>query len=249
MKKISTIVFLTIILSGCTDVEGYETDISTLEDEIEELTTVLASTEKNNEELNKSIEKTSKDKDKIQNDYNNYKKRMQPYEELEESEAEARKIEADARKAEADKKAAEERAAEEKQKKEQAAAEKAEKEAAEKAAEKAKEEEIAKGYETGITHDQLARNPDDYIGEKIKFKGKVVQVIEGSGEVQLRFAVNDDYDQMILVMYSSDIVDQRVLDDDYLTIYGYSLGTISYESTMGATITIPSAYVEQIDFK
>lgn len=71
------------------------------------------------------------------------------------------------------------------------------------------------------------------MGEKIKFNGKVVQVIEGEDEIQLRFAVNDDYDQMIYLAYSPDIVDKRVLEDDTLTIYGYSMGTISYESTMG----------------
>lgn len=44
----------------------------------------------------------------------------------------------------------------------------------------AKAAEEAQGYETGITYDQLARTPDDFKGKKVKFTGKVVQVIEGT---------------------------------------------------------------------
>ena len=48
----------------------------------------------------------------------------------------------------------------------------AEQKAAEEAA-AAKAAEEAKGYETGITYDQLARTPDDFKGKKVKFYGKV----------------------------------------------------------------------------
>lgn len=111
----------------------------------------------------------------------------------------------------------------------------------------AKAAEEAKGYETGITYDQLARTPDDFIGKKVKFYGKVVQVIEGKGKTQIRLAVNDNYDTVLFCEYPSDIVSSRVLEDDHITVYGGSMGTISYQSTMGGTITIPSVYVLKID--
>lgn len=123
------------------------------------------------------------------------------------------------------------------------------KEAEAEAARLAKEKEEKKGYETGITYDQLARTPDDYDGEKVKFRGRVIQVIEGNNETQLRIAVNRDYDKVILVAYDSSIVDKRVLDDDTITIYGKSIGLYSYEATSGATITIPAIIVDKIDFK
>ena len=113
-----------------------------------------------------------------------------------------------------------------------------------KAAEEAKK---AKGYETGITYDQLARTPDEYKGEKVKFSGKVVQVIEGGSDIQIRLSVNDNYETILLGSYSPDIVSRRVLEDDHITIYGTSVGTISYESTMGGTITIPGVQIEKID--
>ena len=111
----------------------------------------------------------------------------------------------------------------------------------------AKEAEKAKGYETGITYNQLARTPDDYIGKKVKFKGRVVQVIEGSTSVQIRLAVDDNYDTILLGEYASSTVSSRVLEDDYITIYGTSVGIISYQSTMGGTITIPGVYIDKID--
>lgn len=113
----------------------------------------------------------------------------------------------------------------------------------------AKAAEEAQGYETGITYDQLARTPDDFKGKKVKFTGKVVQVIEGSGSIQIRLAVNDNYDTILFGQYDSSIVGSRVLEDDHITIYGTSAGTISYQSTMGGTITIPGVTFEKIGAK
>lgn len=74
-----------------------------------------------------------------------------------------------------------------------------------------------------------------------------MQVIEGSGSIQIRLAVNDNYDTILLGQYDSSIVGSRVLEDDHITIYGTSAGTISYQFTMGGTITIPGVSIEKID--
>ncbi|MGG4167013.1 toxin regulator [Rossellomorea vietnamensis] len=137
-------------------------------------------------------------------------------------------------------------------------AEKAKKEAEEKAAAEAQaqkeaeekrlaEEKEKKGYDTGITYDQLARTPDDFIGEKVKFNGKVVQVMEGDDSTQLRIAVNDDYDTILFAEFESDIVSSRVLEDDNITVMGLSSGLLTYESTMGGNISIPGMLIEKIE--
>lgn len=113
------------------------------------------------------------------------------------------------------------------------------------AAAKAAEEE-RRGYETGTTYDQLARTPDDFLGSKIKFTGKVIQLMDDGDSIQARLAVNDDYNNILLCDWSSDISTTRILEDDTITIYGLSAGLISYESTLGGNITIPSASVEKI---
>ena len=71
--------------------------------------------------------------------------------------------------------------------------------------------------------------------------------MEGDGTVQIRLAVDDDYDTILLGEYESSIVSSRVLEDDYITIYGISAGTITYQSTMGGNITIPGVVIEKID--
>jgi len=124
------------------------------------------------------------------------------------------------------------------------AEEKAKKEAE---AKKKAEEEAKKGYKTGITYNQLARTPDDFNGDKVKFSGKVIQVMEGDTTTQIRLAVGDNYDTILYGEYDSSLVKSRVLEDDQITIMGLSAGLLSYESTMGGQITIPSVLIERIE--
>lgn len=196
----------------------------------------LAEKYRNLATANRNNETEIADLTKIKNEYGEYKERMKPYEALDEAEAKERQIEAD--KVAADKKAADEKAAADKK----AADEKA---AADAAAAKAAAE--AQGYETGITYDQLARTPDDFKGKKVKFTGKVIQVMEDSDTINIRLAVNDNYDTILLGEYSPSTVSSRVLENDHITIYGTSIGTISYKSTMGGSITIPGVYISKID--
>lgn len=127
------------------------------------------------------------------------------------------------------------------------AEEEAKKKAEEEEARRLAEEEEKKGYDTGITYSQLARTPDNYKGKKVKFTGKVVQVMEGDGEVQIRLAVGGNYNNIIYGVYDSDLVSSRVLEDDYITIMGLSAGLLTYTSTMGGEITIPSMLIQKID--
>lgn len=136
------------------------------------------------------------------------------------------------------------KAEEEKKQKEKEAEEKRKKD--EEEAQRKKEEE-ARGYDTGITYDQLARTPDDYEFKKVKFSGKVIQVMEDDDSTQIRLAVDGNYDTVLYAEYSSDAVSSRILEDDYVTISGMSMGLLTYKSTMGGSITIPSVLVKSID--
>lgn len=103
-------------------------------------------------------------------------------------------------------------------------------------------------YQTGITYDQLARTPDDYFGKKVSFTGKVLQVMEDDDETQLRLAVDGDYDNVILVDIDEDkLSGTRILEDDLVTVSGFSMGTMSYKSAMAGKITIPSMSTEIIN--
>lgn len=129
-----------------------------------------------------------------------------------------------------------------------AEAQKAKEEAdAKAAAEKAaKEQEEKIGYDTGITYEQLARTPDDYKSKKAKFTGKVIQVIEGKGETDLRIAVAGNYDKVLLVAYDPSISSSRVLENDNVTVKGISQGIYTYDSTIGGKISVPLLQVKEI---
>ena len=134
--------------------------------------------------------------------------------------------------------------------KEKAEKEEAERKAKEEAEAKAKAEQEAKekqGYDTGITYDQLARTPDKYKGEKCKFRGEVIQVMEDESYVSIRLAVGGGSNVLYVVIPNSILNNERILEDDYITVYGTSTGVITYTTVMGNELTIPSMLATKID--
>lgn len=105
----------------------------------------------------------------------------------------------------------------------------------------------ANKYNTGITYDQLARDPDTYMGKLLHLTGKVIQVVEGDTETDLRVAIDGDYNNVVLVVYDPTTRSTRILEDDKVTFYGLSLGTQSYTSTLGGKITVPLVQADKID--
>jgi hypothetical protein len=99
-----------------------------------------------------------------------------------------------------------------------------------------------------ISYKLLARYPDKYKDQTIKFSGKVVQSLDESGTFTLRVAQDSDYDKMFLVSYVP-TNDARILEDDIITVYGIYSGVQSYQSTLGGTITIPYAVTTDVVIK
>ncbi len=89
-------------------------------------------------------------------------------------------------------------------------------------------------------YEDLARTPDSYKNMKLVITGKVVQVLEKSNGAQYRIAVDGDYDQMFYVDYTGDFAAGRILEEDTVTLWGIYDGLMSYNSTLGGKITIPS---------
>lgn len=102
-------------------------------------------------------------------------------------------------------------------------------------------------YNTGITYDTLTRTPDEHIGNKVTLSGEIVQVIEGDDASQYQMAVDQDYDKMVLIEVPTDQLSSRILENDLITIYGVSQGTIDYESTIGGTNTVPAITVDKFE--
>lgn len=95
-------------------------------------------------------------------------------------------------------------------------------------------------------YSEYARNPDVHKYELIEFSGEVIQVIEGEDFSQYRVAVKGDSDMVFFVDYTRPEGEARILEDDMVTVRGVSGGVITYESTMGGQITVPSCYAIEI---
>lgn len=102
-------------------------------------------------------------------------------------------------------------------------------------------------FETGITYEQIAREPDLYKNKNVKFTGKVLQIVKNELYTTLRVAVNGNYKNVILVTYLDGATEKNLLQDDNITLYGVFKGEDSYTATSGAKITLPqitALYIE-----
>lgn len=112
----------------------------------------------------------------------------------------------------------------------------------------AKQEAEKAEYSADYSYTTLARDPESYKGTKVRYRGKVLQEGDvGEGMRYIRFAVDSNYDAVLFVTYTDDQVSVRILDDDILTIYGTVAGDYSYETVMGATVTLPWVHTDMID--
>ena len=65
----------------------------------------------------------------------------------------------------------------------------------------------------------------------------------------MRLAANGSYDTVLFITYDKDILDYRLLEDDYVTIYGTAFSTYSYTAVSGATITLPWIMADIIELQ
>lgn len=90
--------------------------------------------------------------------------------------------------------------------------------------------------------DELSRDPDKYEGKLIKISGKVLQEMTGS----YRIATDGGWDNVVYINYYP-AGEKRILEDDYITVYGTFDGLTSYETVLGATVTIPEITGKYVD--
>lgn len=111
------------------------------------------------------------------------------------------------------------------------------------AEQKAEEERVA--YATGITFDQIAREPDVYKGKKMTITGEVVQIMEGTYVSALRVNVEGDYNRVVYVEYIPG--SKRFLEGDQVTIKCVANGIRTYETVLGAQKSIPQVVADSIE--
>lgn len=97
-------------------------------------------------------------------------------------------------------------------------------------------------------YQDIERNPDNYKDKPAVFKGKVIQVSEGSfGITTFRVATKGESDNIVYVTYKKQENEARILEDDIITIYGVLDGVTTYKSVLGHEITLPSIRAKFIE--
>ena len=93
---------------------------------------------------------------------------------------------------------------------------------------------------TPVTYEQLARNENDFMDQKVSITGNVIQVQDDGAVQTIRVSMDDVSDSVVMVQLSSKVLNgTRVLEDDNITINGKYVGLVSYETVMGSNKTIP----------
>lgn len=113
-------------------------------------------------------------------------------------------------------------------------------------------EEEYKAQCSSVAYNDIARNPNNYIGQKAYFKGKVAQVQESGKNVVIRVNVTQGqyglWEDTIYIDYRrKDDNESRVLEDDIVTVYGEIKGLKNYKAVLGNQISIPHIKAEYID--
>ena len=103
-------------------------------------------------------------------------------------------------------------------------------------------EDFIMGCQT-YTYKQLARNPEQFVGKKVKLKGKVIQVIQSDRNIELRVNITDEgygyYTDTVYCTYKYSKNESRILEDDIIEFYGVCQGDVTYVSVLGTNVTLP----------
>ena len=104
-------------------------------------------------------------------------------------------------------------------------------------------------YQTGLTYEQIASDPETYFATKGIFSGRVDQIIKGKEFHTMRLAIDGDYTKMVKVDFVTEASSRNVLKGDHVTVYGVFEGENTYTSTSGSKITLPQIHGLLIEIK
>ena len=114
---------------------------------------------------------------------------------------------------------------------------------ADKIEEAAKLEASKAEYSTDFSYESLMRNPAQHKGKKYKISGRVMQAYSNSDPdkyySQLFMYRDGSYDQLINVRYDEKLMSSRILEDDYITVWGTMEDLYTYETVSRRENTIP----------
>ncbi|MBU3182480.1 hypothetical protein [Clostridium psychrophilum] len=104
-------------------------------------------------------------------------------------------------------------------------------------------------YDTGITYDQLASLPDQFIGCGVHIdNGDVLEISRAGKMLTLKLAIDSDIiDKYLLVVCKSSVAPSNISDGDGINIKGISKGHANYTDTSsGSILSLPEISADKI---
>lgn len=104
-------------------------------------------------------------------------------------------------------------------------------------------EEQYKTAAQSIDYEGLARNPDQLKGQRVKLHGKVFQVMEQGNRVGIHLNVTRiefGWKDSVYIYYERAAGENRILEDDMLTVWGTVRGVENFETLIGGSVTVPA---------
>lgn len=87
----------------------------------------------------------------------------------------------------------------------------------------------------------LDRNTEAYLNQEIILNGTAIQVIEDGQSYTVRLAVDDQPDQIVLILC---FTENRILENDRLTVIGLVMGRETMQTVLGQPVTLPWVFAQ-----
>lgn len=104
-----------------------------------------------------------------------------------------------------------------------------------------------------VEYEDLARNPDKIKGQNVKITGEVIQVMKDYTTTNIRVNITksdyDFYTDTVYITYTPEAGEDKILEDDIITIWGTSQGDCTYTTVLGATVTLPLIEAKYIELQ
>jgi len=118
-------------------------------------------------------------------------------------------------------------------------AEREAKQRAHEAAEQAQKQHYIESAQT-VSYAQLNKNPEEYVGKVVSFRGQIFQIQEEAGEGNMLLSVTEVtegfWDDHVWVNFSQHV---KAAEKDIVTVYGEVTGQKSYKTQIGGETYVP----------
>lgn len=102
-------------------------------------------------------------------------------------------------------------------------------------------------YASDIPFDEVVRNADSFAGEKVTYRGIIIQKQEQIlGGMMYRIAIGGDSDNMVYANTSPNAASDIVAEDDMIDFWGEIKGETSYTSVIGGTVYLPEVDLHKL---